>query len=351
MQHLREIAEGKKALPDAAARKQHYVPSFLLALWATPPKRDGALWALAVDTGDVKKGKPGKVALQKDLYTLDKDAGSINLVIEAFLGIVEQHAADAIKRLAAAPESLSDDDRWTIAYFLAIQQGRTPPGLEQHRAVARAAAEQALHAFFRDKPAVAARYREKINPDADMAEIRAFAIREIKAFQEGKRTIELPAEAPFQAMFQTVSGLALDVVQMSWTLLTTTEEFVASDRGLSMWDPELPKARGNAWVSSPRAETTFPAGPAACLRITPGHESFVVQQVDPETVASINLRTYGWAENAIFGTTEQVLRDLHRDALANAGHVPHPVVPTVPVTISPASTEPRQRVSGRRYLE
>lgn len=228
MQYLREIAEGKKSLPDAAARKQHYVPSFLLALWATPQKRDGILWALTVGTGDVDKRKPGKVALQKDLYTLDKEAASINLVIEAFLGLIEQHAADAIKRLAAAPQSISDDDRWTIAYFLAIQQGRTPPGLEQHRAVARAAAEQALHAFFQDKAAVAARYREKINPDADMAEIRAFAIQQIKAFQEGERTIELPEEAPFQALLKVVSALAFEVVQMSWTLLTTVEEFVAN---------------------------------------------------------------------------------------------------------------------------
>ena len=349
LQHLREIAEGKKSLPDAAARKQHYVPSFLLALWATPQKRDGILWALTVSTGDVDKRKPGKVALRKDLYTLDKEASSINLVIEAFLGVVEQHAADAIKRLAAAPLSISDDDRWTIAYFLAIQQGRTPPGLEQHRAIARAAAGQALHAFFQDKAAVAARYREKINPDAEIAEIRAFAIKEIKAFQEGKRTIELPEEAPFQALLKVVSGLAFEVVQMSWTLLTTADEFVANDRGLAMWDPELPETRGNAWMSSPRAETTFPVGPAACLRITLGQESFAVEQAEAATVASINLRTYGWAENSVFGTNEQILRDLHRQARVDADRVPHPVVPTLPGTHTPKGPSRRSRERARGY--
>ncbi len=46
-------------------------------------KRDGILWALTVGTGDVDKRKPGKVALRKDLYTLNKEAASINLVIEA----------------------------------------------------------------------------------------------------------------------------------------------------------------------------------------------------------------------------------------------------------------------------
>lgn len=329
VQHLREIAEAKKSLPGATARKQHYVPSFLLARWATPQNRDGALWALTVGTGDVAKRRPGKVALQKDLYTLDTGTASINLVIEAFLGIVEQHAADAIKRVAAAPQNIRNADRATIAYFLAIQQGRTPPGLEQHRSVARAAAEQALHAFFKDKVAVARRYREQVNPTADMAEIRAFAISEIKAFQEGKRTIELPEEAPFQAMLMTVSQNALAVVQMRWALLTAGEEFIANDHGLAMWDPNLPETRGNAWMSSPQAETTVPVGPTACLKIMPGKESFTVEPADAALVADINLRTYGWSDVAIFGTNEQVLRDVHAEAQAHPTSVPRPVIPVI----------------------
>lgn len=329
VRHLLEIAEGKKSLPVAAARKQHYVPSFLLARWATPQNRDGALCALTVGTGDVAKRKPGKVALQKDLYTLDKGTESINLVIEAFLGIVERHAAHAIKRVAAAPQTVSDNDRWTIAYFLAIQQGRTPPGLEQHRSVARAAAEQALHAFFKDKAAVARHYREKVNPAADMAEIRAFAISEIRAFQDGKRTIELPEEAPFQAMLMTVGQNALVVVQMQWALLTAGEEFIANDRGLAMWDQNLPETGGNAWMSSPQAETTVPVGPTACLKITPGRESFKVEPADAALVAEINLRTYGWADTAIFGTNEQALRDVHAEAQTHPTSVPRPVVPVI----------------------
>jgi hypothetical protein len=48
LQHLRDIAEGKKRMPDAQARNQHYVPSFLLARWATPQTRDGRLFSLTV---------------------------------------------------------------------------------------------------------------------------------------------------------------------------------------------------------------------------------------------------------------------------------------------------------------
>jgi hypothetical protein len=70
--HLREIASGAKKLLDTQARKHHYVPSFLLARWATPQARDGRLFSLGVASGKVTEQKPGKVALAKDLYTLDR---------------------------------------------------------------------------------------------------------------------------------------------------------------------------------------------------------------------------------------------------------------------------------------
>lgn len=52
-----------------------------------------------------------------------------------------------------------------------------------------------------------------------------------------------------------------------------------------MRDPRLPASQGNAWASSPHAETTFPVGPTACLKITPGAESFNVDRADHRTAA------------------------------------------------------------------
>jgi hypothetical protein len=215
IQHLREMTSGAKKLPETQARKHHYVPSFLLARWAMPQARDGRLFSLEVSSGKVTQQKPGKVALKKDLYTLDRYAKTVDLAIEAFLSVIEGHASDPIKRPGAAPGALSDDDRATIAFFLALQQGRTPTGLGQHGQVAHAAteaslhavfrdkhaaAEASLHAVFRDKQAVAARYREKIDASASDDEIKAWAIEQIKAFRDGRATITLPDAAPFQAM-------------------------------------------------------------------------------------------------------------------------------------------------------
>jgi hypothetical protein len=56
--HLREIASGAKRLPTTRARKHHYVPSFLLARWATPQARDGRLVSLEVASGEVTDERP-----------------------------------------------------------------------------------------------------------------------------------------------------------------------------------------------------------------------------------------------------------------------------------------------------
>jgi uncharacterized protein DUF4238 len=289
----------------------------------------GGLFSLEVASGKVTHQKPGTVALRKDLYTLNRDAKAVDLVIEAFLGVIEGHAADPIKRLGAAPAAVSDGDRATIAFFLALQQGRTPTGLEQHRELAHAAAEASLHAFFHDKQAVAARYREKINATAGDDEIKAWAIQQIKAFRDGRANISLPDEAPFQAMLTSVSGVAAVVAQMDWTVLVASSEFITSDRGLAMWDSQLPASRGNAWESSPAAETTVPVAPNACLKLTPGAGAFSVRPVNATTVDPINLRTYGWAEQTIFGTSEQVLRAVHQAATRNPTQVPRPRVPAI----------------------
>jgi hypothetical protein len=328
---LREIAEGKRSMPQTESRKQHYVPSFLLAQWATPPKRKGTIYELLGVTGKVKATKPGNVSWLRDLYTVDKAANSSVLIVEAFLAIIEDCAAGPIKNLATFPTRISDEDRATIAFFLALQQFRTPAGMTQNRNVAELAAEVAIAAFLSNREAVTARYRTLIKPDATSEEVRAFARDLVANFKQGKLKIRLPPEAPQQAMLRLVSPIATNVVTMSWTLIETTQhEFIANDRGLAMWDPTLPTQRGNAWASSPQAETTVPVGPNACLRITPGAEGFAVESAGEQSVDAINMRTYGWADQAVFGRTQDIVEGVHRAAQAKPTLVPKPKVPSMP---------------------
>ncbi len=119
---------------------------------------------------------------------------------------------------------------------------------------------------------------------------------------------------------------------MAWTLIEAAQgESIANDRGLAMWDPNLPMQRGNARASSSQAETTVPVGPKVCLNLTPDVESFAVESGTRQTVHAINLRTYGWADQAIFGRTERVVEEVHRAAQGDPTQVPRPKLPPIPV--------------------
>lgn len=126
VRHLRELVEAGARLPQTDARRHHYVLSFLLARWATPQKREGKLTALTVATGSTDSTKPDKVAFLRELYSLTGNDGVLDRKIETFMSVIEQYAADPITRLGEAPQRISEEDRWTVAFFLALQQGRTP---------------------------------------------------------------------------------------------------------------------------------------------------------------------------------------------------------------------------------
>jgi hypothetical protein len=330
LRHLRKLVEAGASLPQTAALRHHYVPSFLLARWATPQKREGKLAALAVATGNAAMTRPDDVAFVPELYTLNGDDGRLDRKIETFMSVIEQYAADPIKRLGRAPQSISEEDRWTVAFFIALQQGRTPSGLELHRRFIEFAAKEWLrlrHAWYSDFDAGATVYRRKHGAESSDEDIRAFAEAQKPALPDPDGPMQTIPEAAFQSLTLNVSQIARTVASLDWTLLTSDEEFIENDRGLAMWDPNLPATRGNMWESSATAETTVPLAPGACLKLTPGDSRYAVVPADAPTVDAINLRTYGWAADEVFGTTTAVVGDVHANAQADPESVPAPVVP------------------------
>jgi hypothetical protein len=262
--HLREVAEGTRLKPQTTARRHHYVPSFLLARWATPQReRHGKLFELLVRGGRPRPTTPDRSAFERDLYAQDVGEASPNLAFEAFLSIIENYAAKPLKRLAGLPSSVSDEDRAVIVYFVAYQEARTPPAMAQHRINAFQAAQLALADFIGDWKAFAARYRDKVNAVARDEEIAAWRAAEVENFAAGKHTIEVPAGAVLHAMTTLTPGTAAVIATQDWTLLRATEgEFITNDRGIAMFDP-TPRFpwTGNAWHSSPNAEATMPSDP------------------------------------------------------------------------------------------
>ena len=312
---LREMIDGKRDFPATAARRHHFVPAFVLAQFAMPRgDRRGFLFQLDTASGKPQKTTPNDTAFEKDLYVRETEDGR-DLVLESFFSVVEKHASAAFMRLMDNPLAISDDDRQTIAYFLAFQYTRTPVAIDHTSAWSQAMMELVFGVHIANPIAFREIYREAIGEATD-EEIEVVR-RDITArLERGEIVIRNPKAQAFKLMLGTADHTATVIANLQWTVLQADEdEFVTSDRPLALHDP-TPKFpwSGHAWVSSPNAETTFPVSPRLCLHFSPGSPSVSTAAVGSSDVRNINLRTYGWAPRYIYGRTQAVVTEVRRHA-------------------------------------
>ena len=125
-------------------------------------------------------------------------------------------------------------------------------------------------------------------------------------------------------MLRLVSPIAAEVAAMAWTLIEAPQGGPSPTTMGGDVEPEPSDAAGKRVGESSQAETTVPVGPKVCLNLTPDVESFAVESGTRQTVDAINLRTYGLADQAIFGRTERVVEEVHRAAQGDPTPVPRP---------------------------
>jgi Protein of unknown function (DUF4238) len=337
--HLREIAEGKRAFPSTTARRHHYVPSFALARFATPPKREGVLFSMNTASGKPEKTTPDRSAFVEELYSQETDAGT-DRWLEAFLAVVENYAAPAIVRLVDQPLNLAAKDRQTISYYLAFQYQRTPVVIDNSIGNQQALMELILSVELADDEAFVARYKEDIDASQSDEEIRRLLERTRAALESGEIAFDDPKSRSFTLMLGGTDRVAEAIFNLEWVILRAGEdEFVTSDRAIAMHDstPKFPWS-GNALESSPNAETTFPLDPLSTIMLHRGPKNLRCEELDARGVRELNLRTYGWATEQIFGRSQEVLQRVRRQAKRYPGSVIRPRAPK-PVLLEAADED------------
>ncbi len=104
MQELTDVFEsGEFNRFDADAKRQHFVPRFLLGHFAVQLGESELLYQLDVATGVALRVKSSEAASRRYFYALLDEEGNRNNRIEGFLSRVEAHAADALDRYADGP--------------------------------------------------------------------------------------------------------------------------------------------------------------------------------------------------------------------------------------------------------
>jgi hypothetical protein len=186
---------------------------------------------------------------------------------------------------------------------------RTPAAAEQMTTVANAAFKTAASEFYSDRRAFAARHREFFGEGASDEEIEQFRQAMISEIRHGRLRLSGREAALSNALTHAIGNVPM-LIEFDWTLLRAPDGFATSDRGYAIYDPTPPYPWAwQAILSSENSETTVPLSDTACLlmRPVPMGGNLTVREASAREVEAINLRTYGWAAEYIFGRTQEAL--------------------------------------------
>ena len=159
-------------------------------------------------------------------------------------------------------------------------------------------------------------HHEIFGEGASDEEIEELRLNTLEMLKSGALGFEKPELGAFYMMLAVADEVASSIASLTWGLVEAAEgEFVTSDRALAMHDP-TPKFpwSGHALRSSNNAQTTMPLSPDRCLVLAQSDEPVLVLQADADDVREINLKTYGWASQFIYGRTQAVVQQVRIQA-------------------------------------
>jgi len=300
-------------MPASHAKRHHFVPQLLLRQFCRTG--DARLFQL-----DVRSGRPIRVSVReaasrRSYYQFEDEEGRKTNAVEAYFALIESHAGPLLKRLADEGV-VSDPERATLSLFFALLGMRTPSGRRAGETIAKASFEYLVGSYCGDPETFARMYREWRDEDVSAAEAEDFRLRTLEMVKSGGlRLVDSDGGATMRTLLEVSAQTTLAIFgEMTWTLLRSDgSEFVTSDRGLAIFDPtpRFPWST-DAILSSDNVQTNIPLSSNYSLVLTPGEPTIRAITADPVDVMRLNLRTYGWADNYVFGSSQKVVTDVRR---------------------------------------
>lgn len=321
---LRLFESGDLERLESSAKRQHFIPRFLLAHFASARDGKELLFQLDVESGETREVETRSAASKRYFYASLDEQGVRNNRLEGLLSIVEGHAAEALQRLLADPPGLAPPDRASLSFFFALQDARTPAAADRMAAISDTTMRLLLANQFTDTEAFSEAYVELFG-EASEQTVEEFRLDVLRRLEDGSVGFANEREMALNAGLGLSVQLATTIFALDWRLLTKELAFVASDRGLVMHDPDPPYPfSAQSWRSSRAAQTTIPLSSDAVLLLRPLSFGTDVQEVNDEGARCLNLRTVGWAAGYIYGKSEELVRSVYEAARANPDEVVRP---------------------------
>jgi hypothetical protein len=336
-EQLADIAEGKRSMPETDAKYHHYVPQFHLrgfSVGTEAKSKNARIWQLDKLTGEIVERKIERVGGEPGFNRAVGPDGRSTNAIEAWLSIVEHHAAHSIREVLSAVKRPKYPDRVTLAFYIAIQELRTPDGLSRVQAASDFVMNAYVATWARTERSTAEMAREA---GVDVEPEQISRIREILR-EPGAVRMNDPRTHALGIVLESAADLMNVISSMTWDIVTSEAALVIGDQPVIHHDAEPPVRPWiePTWHSSTTSEGWLPLTSHLALKMTNprarGERDFRRSDLAAEDAMAANLRSYGWATRYVFAESADLLRDLHAAASRDPTSVPRPSRPVHVIT-------------------
>jgi Protein of unknown function (DUF4238) len=302
-------------------KRHHYVPKFLVRRFAVDPAdRKSLVFKLEKTTGRPSRVNPLNELVIGHYYRIVLGDGTVMNEADGALDRIESMAAEVVLKLAAPAYTVNTDDALRLTLFILSLKNRTPQAREALREVDERAAELDLEVRLSDRE----HYHKVMGGGRSEEEVEEERLKWLEDLRAGRIGL---ASSPEREVALMLAGLpeATETVlaSLGWRCMRVPMDskasFVLSDHPVAHYDPTpmTPEA-GVSFMSSPNSQTWVALDPKFGLLLTqqfPGTWDNI--EVDDQTVDELNLLTYGWARDAVYGPSQAAVTRVRRFAKQN----------------------------------
>ncbi len=207
-------------------RRHHVNPRFYLRAFQIEGE-EGYIWRYDSASGDILKLSIDNAAVQRDYYShVNPDGLRDTEFVENFIAKIEGIVAPVLQKTLAG-EKLTDEERMSFAFFVALSWVRAPAARRQFAELIAASVKTIGVANAVDPQQFLASYRrmEEHKKTQEIDRLSDEAIEEARAFMLGDEYRLDVAEQMTLLPMTHLQEIAETILQMTWTLFGAPERF------------------------------------------------------------------------------------------------------------------------------
>jgi hypothetical protein len=299
-------------------KRQHYVPKFLIRRFAIDPSdKKSLIFKLEKNSGKPSRVNPLNELVIGHYYRIVLGDGTVMNEADIALDHIETMAAEVVVKLPTPAYTVTTDDALRLTLFVLSLRNRTPRAREALREVDERAAELDLEVRLSDRE----QYHKFMGKGRSEADVEAERVGWLEDLRAGRLGIESTPEREVALMLMALPEATETLLAtMGWRCmripLDSKAAFVLSDHPVAHYDPtpKTPEA-GASFASSRNSQTWLALDPTFGLLLSQQHPgTWDNIEIDDETVDELNLLTYAWAAEAIYGPSQEAVTRVRRTA-------------------------------------